>query len=223
MINIKRLRQVILSCLLAVAVLGIAGRSLWNTPGYSYTSPPTAPQPEGRETATFAAGCFWSMEAIFKQLKGVDRVEPGYAGGKLANPSYEQVETGRTGHAETVNITYDPKVISYRDLLHVLLIVRDPTTLNKQGPDEGPQYRSVIFYRNDEQKKAAQEVIQEATKAHVWNAPIVTAVTPFTNFYRAEDYHLNYYNLHPNEPYCRYVIAPEIRAFRARFKSKLKQ
>lgn len=223
MINIRRLQQVFLPYALALAFIGIVGRSFWNAPGYSYTSPPTTPQPAGRETATFAAGCFWSMEAIFKQLKGVDRVEPGYAGGKLANPSYEQVETGNTGHAETVNITFDPKVISYRDLLHVLLTVRNPTTLNKQGPDEGPQYRSVIFYRNDEQKKAAQEVIQEVTKAHAWNAPIVTPVTPFSNFYRAEDYHLNYYNLHPNEPYCRYVIAPEIKEFRARFKSKLKQ
>ncbi|MCW3098868.1 MAG: peptide methionine sulfoxide reductase [Chthonomonadaceae bacterium] len=175
-----------------------------------------------REVATFAAGCFWSMEAIFKQLKGVEKAEPGYAGGKVAKPSYEQVETGTTGHAESVNIVFDPKVITYRDLLGVLLTVRNPTTPNKQGPDEGPQYRSIIFYRNEAQHKAATDVIQKFTKEHVWPNPIVTEVAPFTNFFRAEDYHFNYYNLHPDERYCRYVIAPEIAEFRAKFKSRLK-
>ena len=175
-----------------------------------------------REVATFAAGCFWSMEAIFKQLKGVEKAEPGYAGGKVARPSYEQVETGTTGHAESLNIVFDPKVITYRDLLEVLLTVRNPTTPNKQGPNEGPQYRSIIFYRNEAQHKAAIEVIQKFTKEHVWANPIVTEVAPFTNFYRAEDYHFNYYNLHPDVPYCHYVIAPEIAEFRAKFKSRLK-
>lgn len=175
-----------------------------------------------REIATFAAGCFWSMEAIFKQLKGVEKAEPGYAGGKLVKPSYEQVETGKTGHAESLNITFDPKVITYRDLLEVLLTVRNPTTPNKQGPDEGPQYRSIIFYRNEAQHKAATEMIAKFNAEHVWPDPIVTEVTPFTNFYRAEDYHLNYYNLHPEERYCKYVIAPEIAEFRAKFRSKLK-
>ena len=162
------------------------------------------------------------MEAIFKQLKGVEKVEPGYAGGTLPHPSYEQVEVGNTGYAETINITFDPKVISYRDLLQVLLTVRDPTTPDRQGPDEGPQYRSVIFYRNSAQKQAATKAVQEVTAAHVWHDPIVTTVTPYTKFYRAEDYHLNYYSLHPDQPYCASVIAPEIAEFRAKFKSKLK-
>ncbi|MBV9849364.1 MAG: peptide-methionine (S)-S-oxide reductase MsrA [Armatimonadetes bacterium] len=173
--------------------------------------------------ATFAAGCFWSMEAIFQQLRGVEKVEPGYAGGTLPHPRYEQVETGTTGYAETVNITFDPKVISYRDLLRVLLTVRDPTTLNQQGPDAGPQYRSVIFYRSEGQKRAAEMMIRQITTEHLWNQPIVTAIAPFTTFYRAEDYHLDYYRHHPNEPYCQYVIAPEIAQFRAEFKSKLKR
>jgi len=174
------------------------------------------------QTATFAAGCFWSMEAIFKQLKGVDHVEPGYAGGNLANPSYEQVETGSTGHAESVNILFDPKVISYRQLLQVLLTVRDPTTLDQQGNDSGPQYRSVIFYRNAAQKQVAEAAIREVGASHVWPDPIVTKVEPFTHFYRAEDYHLDYYNLHPDQPYCQFVIAPEIAKFQAEYKCLLK-
>lgn len=181
---------------------------------------PTAPK---RETATFAAGCFWSMEAIFKQLKGVEKAEPGYAGGNVKNPSYEQVETGTTGHAESLNITYDPTQISYRDLLDVLLTVRNPTTRNQQGPDVGPQYRSVIFYRNAQQKADAQAAIAKVTQTHLWNAPIVTEVKPFSGFYRAEDYHLDYYNHHPSEGYCSAVIAPEIAEFRAKFKNKLKK
>ena len=190
---------------------------------------PTPPAPDAKpkapvhkEVATLAAGCFWSMEAIFKQLKGVDKVEPGYAGGKVAKPSYEEVETGTTGHAESLNITFDPTVISYRDLLEVLLTVRNPTTVDRQGNDEGPQYRSIIFYRTEEQHKAAVEMIRKINAAHLWRAPIVTAVTPFTNFYRAEDYHLDYYRKHPDEPYCHNIIAPEIEEFRAKFKSKLK-
>lgn len=182
-----------------------------------------APAPKGRETATFAAGCFWSMEAIFKQLKGVDKAEPGYAGGTAVSPSYEDVETGTTGYAETLNITYDPKVISYRDLLRVLLTVRDPTSKDRQGNDTGPQYRSVIFYRNAAQKQAAAQAIAQMNAAHTWPAPIVTEVKPFTKFYRAEDYHMDYYNLHPNEGYCAGVIAPEIAEFREKFKPLLKK
>ena len=187
--------------------------------------PPVAesPIPAGREKATFAAGCFWSMEAIFKQLKGVDKAEPGYAGGKTANPSYEQVETGETGHAESLTITYDPKVITYRDLLTVLLTVRDPTTRNRQGNDEGPQYRSVIFYRDAAQRQAATETIQKINASHLWPGPIVTEVQPFAHFYRAEDYHLDYYNRHPDQPYCANVITPEIVEFRHKFKSMLKK
>ncbi len=214
-------RRTFLVYTLTAALLASLGAKILAAPG-PQTAASGAKAAPTREVATFAAGCFWSMEAIFKQLKGVDRVEPGYAGGKLAKPSYEQVETGTTGHAESLNIVFDPKVVTYRDLLEVLLTVRNPTTPNKQGPDEGPQYRSLIFYRNEAQHKAASEVIQKVTKEHVWSNPIVTEVVPFSNFYRAEAYHFDYYNLHPDERYCRYVIAPEIAEFRTKFKSKLK-
>ena len=200
----------------ALATMSLATPVPHQTPVASLKAAPT------REVATFAAGCFWSMEAIFKQLKGVEKADSGYAGGKVVKPSYEQVETGTTGHAESLNIVFDPKVITYRDLLEVLLTVRNPTTPNKQGNDEGPQYRSIIFYHNEAQHKAATEMIQKFTKEHVWPNPIVTEVAPFSNFYKAEDYHVNYYALHPDERYCHYVIAPEIAEFRAKFKSKLK-
>jgi peptide-methionine (S)-S-oxide reductase len=215
-------RRTFLVYTLTAALMGSLGAASLAAPAPGQgaaASPKAAPT---REVATFAAGCFWSMEAIFKQLKGVERADSGYAGGKVVKPSYEQVETGTTGHAETLNIVFDPKVISYRDLLEVLLTMRNPTTLNRQGNDEGPQYRSIIFYRSEAQHTAATEMIQKFTKEHVWPNPIVTEVVPFTNFYKAEDYHVNYYNLHPNEPYCRGVIAPEIAEFRAKFKSKLK-
>ena len=178
--------------------------------------------PEKREVATLAAGCFWSMEAMFKQLKGVDKVVPGYAGGWVKNPSYEQVCDKKTGHAEAIQVTYDPKVISYRDLLQVLLIARNPTTLNFQSPDEGPEYRSAIFAQNESQTQVAQQAIRQVNASRVWNRPIVTKIEPFSNFYTAEKYHFNYYNLHPNEGYCAQVIAPEIAYFRQKFKAKLK-
>ncbi|MDQ2731441.1 MAG: peptide-methionine (S)-S-oxide reductase MsrA [Armatimonadota bacterium] len=174
------------------------------------------------EVATLAAGCFWSMEAIFKQLKGVEKVEPGYSGGTTRNPTYERVETGRTGHAETVNIIFDPNVISYHDLLQVYFTVRNPTTLNRQDPDEGTEYRSIIFYRNDDQKRVAEQTEREISAAHLWQGPIVTELKPFSHFYQAEDYHLNYYNLHPNQDYCKFVIGPEITRFRTKFADKLK-
>lgn len=178
--------------------------------------------PAGKQAATFAAGCFWSMEAIFKQLKGVESVVPGYAGGYVANPSYESVEFSNTGHAETIEIVFDPLVISYRELLDVLLTVRNPTTLNQQGPDRGPQYRSVIFFHNSAQQQAAQEAIRDIAARHIWDGDIVTEIAPFKNFYRAEDYHLDYYNRHPDEPYCRTVVKPEIEDFREKFSAKLK-
>jgi len=178
--------------------------------------------PQGRQVATLASGCFWRMEAIYKQLKGVDKVVPGYAGGHVKNPTYEQVCDKQTGHAEAIQVTYDPKIISYRELLQVQLTATDPTTLNRQGNDEGPEYRSAIFAQNAEQAKVAQQAIKEVDASHVWNSKIVTRVEPFTNFYTAEKYHFNYYNLHPNEPYCAGVIAPEVADFRQKFKSKLK-
>jgi len=186
------------------------------------TQEQTGPPPPGLDRATFAAGCFWSMEAIFKQLKGVTSVYPGYSGGTLPHPSYELVETGTTGYAESINIIFDPKVITYTQLLDVLLTVRNPTTLDQQGNDIGSQYRSIIFYRDAEQKAEAENDIALINSQHIWPDPIVTEVVPFDTFYRAEAYHLNYYNLHPNEGYCAYVIAPEIANFREKFKSLLK-
>ncbi|HEX8832700.1 MAG TPA: peptide-methionine (S)-S-oxide reductase MsrA [Abditibacteriaceae bacterium] len=178
--------------------------------------------PKDREVATFAGGCFWSMEAMFGQLKGVDRAEPGYAGGHLDDPKYEQVGAGDTGHAEAIEIIYDPKQISYRDLLEVFFAVHDPTTLNRQGADVGTNYRSAVFYHTDAQRAATAEAIRDITKKDEWGAPIVTEVTPFSNFYRAEEYHQDYYNRHPDEPYNRSVVAPKIVKFREKFAAKLK-
>jgi len=183
----------------------------------------TGTQPKaGQQVASFAGGCFWSLDAMFKQLKGVSSAEPGYGGGKTANPTYEQVGAGKTGHAETINIIFDPKVISYRELLDVLFTVHDPTTLNRQGADEGTQYRSAIWARDVAQKEIAQAAIKDWNAAKTWKNPIVTEVTDFSNFYRAEDYHLDYYNQNPKEQYNKYVIAPKIEKFHAKFKAKLK-
>lgn len=179
--------------------------------------------PAGKEVATFAAGCFWSVEHIYNQLKGVEKAEPGYAGGFVADPGYERVSDDNTGHAETVNIVFDPKVISYRELLKVLFTIHDPTTLNRQGADVGKHYRSAIFTHSKEQQQTAFAVIKELDDQYEWKNPIVTQVEDFTNFYRAEDYHLNYYSLHSNEPYCRYIIAPKVEKFRAKFADKLKK
>ena len=221
--NPRHTRSPLMGVAVAVAIAAGLASTLMGRPSHSApTQAVTAPPPAGRQEATFAAGCFWSMEAIFKQLKGVDKVLPGYSGGTAPHPSYEQVEEGNTGYAESLDIIYDPKVVSYRELLQVLLVARDPTTLDRQGPDEGSQYRSVIFYRNAAQKQSAEQAIAEVNAAHTWQKPIVTAVAPFTSFYRAEDYHLNYYNLHPDQGYCAAVIAPEIAEFRAKFKSELK-
>ncbi len=175
-----------------------------------------------QEVATFAAGCFWSLEAMFKQLKGVDEVFPGYSGGKTKNPTYNQVLTGKTGHAETINIKFNPKAISYAELLEVLFTVHNPTTLNQQGADVGTQYRSAIFYHNATQKKLAEQAIARVNAAKVWDKPVVTAVEPFKNFTRAEDYHLDYYNQNLYQPYCAGVIGPKMTQFREKFKDKLK-
>lgn len=210
--------------LVVLALIGFAG-ALLTLPSHGapeVTQEVTAPPPPGMQQATFAAGCFWSMQAIFQQLKGVVKVDPGYSGGTLPHPSYDQVETGLTNYAETVNITYEPKVISYRALLRVLLTARDPTTLNSQGPDYGTNYRSVIFYRNGTQKQEAEAMIQQVNAQHFWRDPIVTTVMPFTTFWRAESYHLDYYRKHPYQPYCADVIAPEIARFRAMYPSLLK-
>lgn len=171
--------------------------------------------------ATLGAGCFWCVEAIFQDLQGVERVVSGYAGGAVANPTYEQVCAGRTGHAEAVQITFDPQVITYEELLEVFWRVHDPTTLNRQGADVGTQYRSVIFYHDERQKATAERSKAEA--ADLWPKPIVTEIAPFDAFYPAEAYHQEYYNRNPNQSYCRIVIDPKVRKFRQAFQAKLKE
>jgi len=174
------------------------------------------------EVATLGGGCFWCMEAVFSELRGVEKVESGYSGGALADPTYEQVSTGKTGHAEVVQVNFNPKVISFKEILKIFFTMHDPTTLNRQGTDVGTQYRSVIFYHNDEQKVTAEQVIKEITEAKIWNAPIVTQIEPFKAFYKAEDYHKDYFKEHPEQPYCKLVIAPKIAKLREHYRKKLK-
>ena len=174
------------------------------------------------EKATLAGGCFWCLEAIYDDLKGVLSVESGYAGGHTANPSYKLVCTGTTGHAEVVQVTYDPAVISYQDLLHIFFTIHDPTTLNRQGADIGTQYRSAIFYHNEAQKKIAEDTLKEIEAEKIWNDPIVTEISPLDTFYVAEDYHQEYFANNPNQPYCRAVVAPKVAKFRKKYTEKLK-
>lgn len=174
------------------------------------------------ETATFGGGCFWCVEAVFQDLKGVEQVVSGYAGGEVENPTYQQVCTGATGHAEVVQITFDPSVITYEELLSVFWRTHDPTTWNRQGADVGPQYRSVIFYHSPEQQSIAGRSRQETDAAGLWPRPIVTLIEPFRNFYPAEPYHQNYYRQNPYQPYCQMVINPKIQKLRKDFKDKLK-
>lgn len=183
----------------------------------------SAPPDSGsaRETATLGGGCFWCLEAVFEELKGVESVVSGYSGGKVQNPSYEQVCTGQTGHAEVVQVTFDPALISYQDLLHVYFTIHDPTTLNQQGPDVGTQYRSVIFYHSPEEQAVAAQVIREITDSQIWNQPLVTIVAPLEVFYPAEAYHQHYYQRNPNQGYCQAIIAPKLAKFRAKFMEKL--
>ncbi len=173
--------------------------------------------------ATLAGGCFWCLEAIFGEIQGVQKVESGYSGGTVPNPTYDDVCSGETGHAETVRITFDPSVISYKDLLRIFFTIHDPTTLNLQGPDAGTQYRSAIFYQSPEQKADADSVIAEIKAAGIWDRPIVTEVVPFRAFYEAEDYHQRYYETNPEQPYCRVVIAPKVAKFRQHYMSLLKK
>ena len=175
------------------------------------------------EIATLAGGCFWCLEAVFDELKGVESVESGYSGGHVQSPSYAQVCNGDTGHAEVVQITFNPQLLSLRDLLTVFFTVHDPTTLNRQGNDVGTQYRSAIFYHNEEQKKIAEAVIQEIGAEKIWDDPIVTEVKPFDQFYVAEDYHQEYYKNNSFQPYCRIVIAPKVAKFRHKFAERLKK
>ncbi|HRJ43230.1 MAG: peptide-methionine (S)-S-oxide reductase MsrA [Caldilineaceae bacterium] len=175
-----------------------------------------------RETATLGGGCFWCLEAVYQQLRGVERVVSGYAGGHAPNPSYRDVCNGITGHAEVVQIDYDPQQVSFYQILQVFFTIHDPTTLNRQGADVGTQYRSAIFYHTDEQKQIAQETIQEITAAGLWSSPIVTEVVALNGFYKAEGYHQNYFDQNGGQPYCRVVIAPKVAKFRQKFLEQLK-
>ena len=174
------------------------------------------------EVATLGGGCFWCTEAVFSQLKGVQKVEPGYSGGEVANPTYEQVSTGTTGHAEAVQVTFDPDVISFKDILQIFFSTHDPTTLNRQGPDVGTQYRSVIFYHDDQQRAIAEQVMNEISEERIFDASLVTRVEPFKAFYEAEDYHKDYFKRHRGQAYCTLVIAPKIAKLRELYLSRLK-
>ena len=175
-----------------------------------------------KEVATLAGGCFWCLEAVFDDLRGVESVESGYMGGEAANPTYRQVCSGTTGHAEVVQITYDPQAVSFRELLEVFFTIHDPTTLNRQGADVGTQYRSAIFYHSPEQQEIAERTIGELNAEEIWDAPIVTEVVPAEDFYVAEDYHQEYYAQNASQPYCQMVVAPKVAKFRQKFLNKLK-
>ena len=166
------------------------------------------------EVATLAGGCFWCLEAVFELVQGVERVDPGYTGGSSPNPTYEQICTGNTGHAEAVQLTFDPAVVSYRELLDLFFVTHDPTTLDRQGPDTGTQYRSAVFYHSPEQGEAAEAAIAELTASGVWKDPIVTEVVPLTEYYAAEEYHREYYRRNPNSGYCQVIIAPKVAKLR---------
>ena len=177
---------------------------------------------KAKEVATLASGCFWCTEAVFSIVKGVEKVEPGYSGGSVPNATYNQVSTGTTGHAEAVQATFDPSVISFKEILEIFFATHDPTTLNRQGPDMGTQYRSVIFYHSEEQKVTAENLIAELNEEGIWDAPIVTQVVPFKAFYAAEAYHKDYYKRHPNQPYCQQLITPKLVKLQQSFLGKLK-
>ena len=178
---------------------------------------------EKYETATFGAGCFWCVEAVYQNLKGVQKVVSGYAGGKTPNPTYKQICTGQTGHAEVAQITYDPNQISYQDLLDVFWNTHDPTTLNRQGADTRTQYRSVIFYNDVHQKEIAEQAMAETDASGLWSNPIVTEISPIPTFYPAEDYHQNYYQSNPSQPYCTVIISPKIQKLKKEFKHILNE
>ena len=211
--------QILLSLLLGSIVLSSA---LKDPANMSKQENQTVASPQGKEVVTLGGCCFWCIEAVFEELNGVEQVESSYSSGWVDDPTYEQVCTGTTGHAEVVQVTFDPKVISLKEILEVFFAVHDPTTLNRQGADVGTQYRSVIFYRSQEQKDIAEQAIREIQKAKWWKAPIVTEIVPFKAFYKAEDYHQEYYKMNPGQAYCRIVIEPKIKKFREHYKDKLK-
>jgi len=214
----------------AIGVLALASctnnvnpnKTMSNTLNNAGTAAAEIPSSIKTDTATFGTGCFWCTEAVFQELEGVLKVISGYSGGHVANPSYEQVCEKTTGHAEVCQIIYDPSKISYDELLEVFWKTHDPTTLNRQGNDVGPQYRSVVFYHNSDQQQKATHYKEELNKTGAFSSPIVTAIEPYKNFYSAENYHQNYYNSNGSQPYCYYVIKPKLEKFEKVFKSKLK-
>lgn len=183
----------------------------------------TTAVPDGKEVATLAGGCFWCLEAVYDEMKGVEAVESGYMGGSTLNPTYREVCDGETGHAEVVRITFDPATVSFKELLEVFFVIHDPTTLNRQGNDAGTQYRSAIFYHSPEQKAVAEKVIAGLNAAKLWDDPIVTEVTPASTLYVAEDYHQEYFARNPAQPYCMFVVAPKVIKFRKEFLAKRKK
>ena len=219
--------------IVALALAGVSCTTMSSlTPGQD-SARPAAPAPEGAQTLVFGGGCFWCVEAVFEALNGVHSVESGYAGGADPNPTYAKVCSGTTGHAEVVKVTFDPKVVTADDLLHIFFTTHDPTTLNRQGPDSGTQYRSVVFYRDDEEKSLVRKVIKDVEDAKIWPAPIVTTVESLDAFYPAETYHQDYFEKFErsdpsvqsemNAGYCRAVIEPKVRKFREKYAAKLKK
>ena len=217
--NIFLLAMLITSCHSAQNVSPEKKDAMMTT---AQSATPAVTTPSGQtEIATLGGGCFWCVEAVYQDLQGVLKVESGYSGGHIDNPSYREVCSGLTGHAEVIQVTFDPAVISFKEILEVFFTVHDPTTLNRQGNDTGTQYRSAIFYHSPQQKTTAEEV--KAASAEIWDDPIVTEITPFDKFYKAEDYHQNYYKDNPNQGYCSIVIAPKVKKFRQKWAHKLKQ
>jgi len=213
-----------MNILCTVLVLFIAGTSCAQKKSKATTQTMESKTVTGKtELATFGSGCFWCTEAVFLNVNGVEKVESGYSGGKLKNPTYKEVCSGLTGHAEVIQLTFNPQVISFPELLEIFWKTHDPTTLNKQGADEGTQYRSVIFYHTPDQKKLAEEYKEKLDKSGAFDRPIVTEISPANVFYKAEDYHQNYYNLNGQAPYCSYVIQPKLEKFKKAFADKLKK
>jgi peptide-methionine (S)-S-oxide reductase len=217
------LKLLLLVAAMSVMTFGGCENKSTNTQSENKSETGVIQNMDNLQKATFGSGCFWCTEAIFENLNGVHSVVSGYAGGQVLDPTYEEVCSGTTGHAEVTQITYNPSLISFDELLEVFWKTHDPTTLNKQGNDVGPQYRSVIFYHNDEQKKLAEKYKSELDKSGAWDNPIVTEISPLTNYFPAENYHQDYYNNNPNQGYCAFVIAPKLEKFKKVFKDKLKK
>jgi peptide-methionine (S)-S-oxide reductase len=215
------MKSLILSFLLLGTVVSSCAQNKSEAVAGAQTTKDEIMESKDLETATFGAGCFWCVEAIFEELKGVHTVASGYSGGKVDNPTYREVCTGLTGHAEAIQVQFDPTVISYETLVKVFFTTHDPTTLNRQGADSGTQYRSVIFYHDQEQKAIAEKMKKEFAPT-LWDDPIVTEISPFTKFFKAEEYHQNYYKDNPNQGYCRIVINPKVQKFREHFAELLK-